>query len=349
VTRRRVTVLPGDGIGPEVTEQAVLVLDALGAAVEFDVLDHVNADTFLASGVALSEEDFKRIAASDGCLLGAIGDARAAGTSYARDVLLRLRFELDLYVNYRPVRLLHDRLSPLRDESRRAIDCVIVRENSEGLYAGIGGSLRGHTGHEVAVDTEMTTYRGVSRVIAFALAAATRAVCMVDKANAVPNGGRVWQRCWREAVATREDLATSHLYVDAAAMRLVADPGAFDVLVTNNSYGDILSDLAAQLAGGVGIAASANLNPDSGFALCEPVHGSAPDLAGTGAANPIGAVLSAALLLDRFGHAEQADAVRAAVADTVARRRCTADLGGSLSTAEAGAAIRAALGGGGAR
>jgi len=338
-----ISVLPGDGVGPQVIEQALLTLDALDTGIGFDVLDHVNANTFLAEGTALSEVDFERVGASAGCLLGAIGDPRTAGTAYARKVLLRLRFDLDLYVNYRPVRLLHDRLSPLRDAARRPVDCAIVRENSEGLYAGVGGALRGHTEHEVAVDTEMTTYHGVSRVIGYAMSVATRAVCMVDKSNAVPNGGKVWQRCWRDAVADRPDLATSHLYVDAAAMRLVADPTEFDVIVTNNSYGDILSDLAAQLAGGIGTAASANINPHNGFVLCEPVHGTAPDIAGTGTANPIGAILSAALLLDGLGYREQAEAVRAAVAGTVARHRCTADLGGGLDTADAGAAIRAAL------
>ena len=338
-----VTVVPGDGIGPEVTEQALLVLAAVDPGIRLDVLDHVNAGTFLATGVALSEADLRRVGDSAGCLLGAVGDPRADGTPYARDVLLRLRSELDLYVNYRPARLLHDRLSPLRAPERRGIDCVVVRENSEGLYAGVGGALRRRTDHEVAVDTEVTTHRGVVRIVDFALSAATRAVCMVDKANAVPNGGAVWQRCWRDATARRPDLEFSHLYVDAMAMRLVTDPTAFDVIVTNNSYGDILSDLTAALAGGIGVAASANLNPDTGFALCEPVHGSAPDIAGTGTANPVGAVLGAALLLDRLGRADAARAVRRAVDDTVARSRCTPDLGGTLDTAAAGAAIRAVL------
>ncbi|NUT48890.1 MAG: isocitrate/isopropylmalate dehydrogenase family protein [Saccharothrix sp.] len=335
-----ITVLPGDGIGPEVVEQALLVLEAVEPGLRPDVLDHVNAGTFLATGVALSEADVRRVGDSAGCLLGAVGDPRVDGTSYARDVLLRLRSSLDLYVNYRPARLLHDRLSPLREPARRGIDCVVVRENSEGLYAGIGGTLRDD---EVAVDTEITTYRGVARVVDFALSAATRSVCVVDKANAVPNGGAVWRRCRREAAARRPDLEVTHQYVDAMAMRLVTDPTAFDVIVTNNSHGDILSDVTAALAGGLGVAASANLNPDSGFALCEPVHGSAPDIAGSGTANPVGAILSAALLLDRLGHADAARAVRRAVDDAVARSRCTPDLGGSLDTAAAGAAIRAGL------
>jgi 3-isopropylmalate dehydrogenase len=339
----RITVIPGDGIGPEVTEQALLLLDTFGLDLDFDVLDHVNADTFLATGVALSDVDFKRIADSAGTLLGAVGDPRVAGTRYARDVLLRLRFDLDLYVNHRPVRLAHDRLSPLRRAGRRGIDCAIVRENTEGLYVDIGGALRARTDAEVAVDTEVTTHLGVSRVIDFAMSVASRAVCMVDKSNAVPNGGRVWQRVWRAACAGHPDLRTSHLYVDVAAMRLVQDPTQFEVIVTNNSYGDILSDLAAELAGGLGTAASVNLNPGTGFGLYEPVHGSAPDIAGTDTANPIGAVLSAALLLDRLGHTAEAAAVRTATDRTVADGRCTADIGGSLGTRAAGEAIRDVL------
>jgi 3-isopropylmalate dehydrogenase len=340
----RITVIPGDGIGPEVTEQALLVLGTFDLGLEFDVLDHVNAGTFLSTGVALSDVDLKRITGSAGTLLGAVGDPRAAGTRYARDVLLRLRFDLDLYVNHRPVRLPDARLSPLRRAGRREIDCSIVRENTEGLYVDIGGALRSHTDAEVAIDTEVTTHLGVSRVIDYAMSAASRAVCMVDKSNAVPNGGRVWQRLWRAACAERPDLETAHLYVDVAAMRLVQDPTQFEVIVTNNSYGDILSDLAAELAGGLGMAASVNLNPGTGFGLYEPVHGSAPDIAGTDTANPIGAVLSAALLLDRLGHRDEAAAVRAATDRTVADGRCTADIGGSLGTRAAGEAIRDLLG-----
>ncbi|MFD7505031.1 isocitrate/isopropylmalate dehydrogenase family protein [Streptomyces sp. NPDC059850] len=336
---RRIAVLPGDGIGPEVVAEALRVLEAVAPELETDVLSHVSADTFLATGTALSDKDFARVADSDGALLGAVGDPRVTDPGYARDVLLRLRFELDLYVNHRPATLLHDRLSPLRDAARRAIDCTVVRENTEGLYAGIGGALRGGTEHETAVDTEVSTHRGVSRAMDFAFAHATRSVTLVDKANAVPNNGALWQRCFREASARRPELPTRHLYIDAAVMHLVEDPTAFDMIVANNSHGDVLSDLTAQLAGGMGTAASANLNPETGFVLCEPVHGSAPDLAGTGTANPLAAILSAALLLDRASRGTEAAAVRDAVGRTIAKRLCTPDLGGSLSTSEAGSAV----------
>jgi 3-isopropylmalate dehydrogenase len=221
---------------------------------------------------------------------------------------------------------------------------VVVRENTEGLYAGIGGALRPGTEAEVAIDEEISTHLGVTRVLDYAFGIARREVCMVDKSNAVPNGGRLWQRCWRAAVDRHPDVPCRHLYVDTAAMKLVEDPSAFDVIVANNSYGDILSDLTAQLAGGLGTAASANINPLTGAGLYEPVHGSAPDIAGTGAANPIAAISSAALLIDHAGYNAEAAAVRKAITAAVAAGRCTPDLGGTLTTEQAAAAIRAELG-----
>ncbi|GLZ27981.1 3-isopropylmalate dehydrogenase [Lentzea sp. NBRC 105346] len=339
----RVAVIPGDGIGPEVTEQALGTVASLGLDIEFDVLDHVNASTFLRTGSALSDADFRRVARGDSALLGAVGDPRVTSPEYARGVLLRLRSGLDLYVNQRPARLPHDDLSPLRDPAKRGIDCIVVRENTEGLYSGVGGALHVASGHEVAIDTEISTARGVSRIIDHAFGIARRSVCMVDKSNAVPSGGALWQRTWRSIADRHPDVVSWHLYADVAAMRLVSDPGEFDVIVTNNSFGDVLSDLAAEVAGGLGTAASINLNPGSGFALCEPVHGSAPAIVGTGTANPIGAILSAALLVGHLGHPAEAEAIRAAVDRAIAAGRRTPDLGGSLSTQQAGDAVRAEL------
>jgi 3-isopropylmalate dehydrogenase len=339
-----IIVIPGDGIGPEVTEQALRTLDALGLGLEFELFDHVNAETFLATGTALTDSDFERVRASGQVLLGAVGDPRTDGTPYARGVLLRIRFELDLFVNHRPARLLDERLSPLRAGTPRGIDCVIVRENTEGLYAGIGGTLRAGTDQEVAMDVEVGTCLGVSRVLDYAFGIARTGVCMVDKANAVPNGGRLWQRCWAAAQRAHPQVPASHEYVDAAAMKLVSDPARFDVIVAGNSHGDILSDLAAEVAGGLGTAASANINPLTGAGLFEPVHGSAPDLAGSGTANPVGAILSGALLLDRLGYGAEAQALGRAVETAVRAGRCTRDLGGTLSTGQAAAAIRAELG-----
>ncbi|MFI0976462.1 isocitrate/isopropylmalate dehydrogenase family protein [Streptomyces sp. NPDC021093] len=338
-----IVVVPGDGIGPEVTAEAVLTLQELGTGLEFTFLEDINADRFLKTGVALTDAELERIRAAGTVLFGAVGDPRVTSTEYARGVLLKMRTELDLYVNLRPAVLLDDRLSPLRGEDRRDIDCVVVRENTEGLYSGIGGTLRPGTPDEIAVDQEVSTHLGVSRVIEYAYSIARRSVCMVDKSNAVRSGGRLWQRCWQEARGRHPEVASSHLYVDAAAMRLVTDAPSFDVIVTNNSYGDILSDLTAELAGGIGTAASANINPQTGMGLYEPVHGSAPDIVGKGLANPAGAVLSAAMLLRDRGFTAESEALHKAVRTTLAARRCTPDLGGTLTTREAGAAIRAAV------
>lgn len=337
-----ITVIPGDGIGPEVTQQATETLEALGLGLDMDVLDHVNAETYLRTGTALSDRDLARVRASASTLLGAVGDPRV-GIDYARQVLLRLRVELDLFVNYRPARLFHDRLSPLRRPEHRPIDCVIVRENTEGLYSQAGGVLRAGTEHETALDVDINTFHGVSRILDFAFSIATRSVCMVDKSNAVRHGGQLWQRCFRDLAGLHTELETTHEYVDAAAMKLIADPTRFDVIVANNSYGDILSDLAAELAGGLGTSASANINGTTGFGLFEPVHGTAPDIAGHGIANPIGAILSAALLIERLGHTSEAQAVRNAVNAAIEAGQVTPDLGGQLSTKDAGAAIRAHL------
>ncbi|EFG10702.1 Putative dehydrogenase [Streptomyces clavuligerus] len=341
---RTITVIPGDGIGPEVIGPALDVLVALGLDLRFDVIEEVNAHRYLRDGTALSDADFARVRSSAATLLGAVGDPRLRDTGYARGVLWRLRSGLDLYANYRPARLWHERLSPLRDAARRPIDCVVVRENTEGLYSGIGGGTATGTAAEVALDTDLSTHRGVSRIIDFAFSVARRGVCLVDKASAIPHGGRLWQRCWREAVARHPRCATSHLYADTAALRLAEDPTVFDVIVTNNTYGDILSSLTAALAGGIGLAPSASLNPGTGFGVFEPMHGSAPDIAGTGTANPLGAILSAALLVEHLGHGEEAGAVRRAVAAAVAAGRTTPDIGGALGTREAGAAVLAELG-----
>lgn len=339
----KIAVIPGDGVGPEVTEEAIRTIDALGLGLRFDVLDHINANTFLRTGIAMGDDDVERVRAVGSVLFGAVGDPRVETTAYGAGVLLRLRRELDLYANLRPAFLLDDRLSPLRHERHRALDCVVVRENTEGLYAGIGGTLRGGTSDEVAVDQEISTRLGVRRVLDYAFTLASREVCMVDKSNAVPFGGQLWTRCWREAAAQHPGTATRHLYVDAAAMLLVADPTQFDVIVTNNSYGDILSDLTAALAGGPGVAPSVNINPGTRAGLFEPVHGSATALAGRDEANPVAAILSAALLIERLGFSEEAAGVRRAVRAAVAARRCTADIGGGLGTREAGQAIRAEL------
>lgn len=291
-----ITVIPGDGIGPEVVECALQVVDALGTGLAIDVLDHVGADRYRRDGLA-------RVSASSAVLSGAVGQPD-----------------------------LEDKL-----------DCVVVRENTEGLYSGIGGNLRTSSPQEVAIDADVNTWHGVSRIVDFAFSTARREVCLVDKANAVRAGGRLWQECCRQATERHAGTAARHLCIDAAAMKLVTEPDRFDVIVASNSYGDIPSDLAAALAGGIGLAPSASLNPETGFGMFEPVHGSAPDIAGKGVANPFACLITAGLLLQHLGYDAEAAAIDAAVAGAIAAGRVTADLGGSLGTQEVTRAVLAAL------
>jgi 3-isopropylmalate dehydrogenase len=293
---------------------------------------------------AMSEQTFRTAAAAHAILFGAIGDPRVPDVGYPADVLLRMRFELDLYVNLRPARLYDDRLSPVRDPQRRGIDLTIVRENTEGLYVGMGGRFKRGTDQEVAIQEDLNTYRGVTRIIEHAFTLATEKVCMVDKSNALPHAGGLWQDRWTEVKARYPGLDTRHLYVDAAAMELVRDPTQFEVVVTGNLFGDILSDLTAALIGGMGLAPSANVNPETGRGMFEPVHGSAPTIAGKGIVNPFGAILTGAMMVSHLGHAEAAKRIEEAVIGAIRAGECTRDLGGSLSTAEAGTAVVRRLG-----
>ncbi len=340
---KQVAVVPGDLAGQEVVPEAVRVLRALGLGYEFEEFE-VGAGPLLRGEPAMSEATFQEIARADAILFGAIGDPRVPDVGYPAQVLLRMRFELDLYVNLRPARLYDDRLSPLRDPSRRGIDLVIVRENTEGLYVGMGGRFRRGTPEEVAVQEDLNTYRGVSRILEYAFGRARRRICMVDKSNAMAHAGGLWQDCWAHLRALHPDLEARHLYVDAAAMELVRDPTRFEVLVTGNLFGDILSDLTAALVGGMGLAPSANLNPETGKGLFEPVHGSAPDIAGKGVVDPLGAILSAGMMVEHLGDEEAAKRIEQAVIGAIRSGECTRDLGGSLSTREAGDAVLRRLG-----
>jgi len=276
---------------------------------------------------------------ADAILFGAVGDPRLDDAAYLAGVLLRLRFELDLYVNLRPAKLFDDRLSPLRREDRRKMDLLIVRENTEGLYVGMGGRFKKGTEHEVAIQEDLNTYAGVTRILEYAFGAANREVVMVDKSNAMTHAGGLWQQQWKAVSKKHPKVKTRHLYVDAAAMQLVRDPTQFDVIVTGNLFGDILSDLTAELIGGMGIAPSGNVNPETKRGLFEPVHGTAPDIAGRGVVNPIGAILSASMMVRHLGHTEMAKAIEGAVESAIRAGECTRDVGGSLSTSECGDAI----------
>jgi 3-isopropylmalate dehydrogenase len=254
-------------------------------------------------------------------------------------VLLRLRFELDLYVNLRPAKLYDDRLSPLRREERRGIDLLIVRENTEGLYVGMGGRFKKGTDQEVAIQEDLNTHLGVTRIIDYAFGVAKREVVMVDKSNAMTHAGALWQERWKAVAVQHPGVKTRHLYVDAAAMQLVRDPTQFDVIVTGNLFGDILSDLTAELIGGMGVAPSGNINPETKRGLFEPVHGTAPDIAGKGVVNPIGAILSASMMVRHLGQTDMANAIEGAVESAIRAGDCTRDLGGNLGTREVGDAV----------
>ena len=335
---RRVAVVPGDLAGQEVIPEAVKALRALGLGYEFEEFE-VGAAPLLRGEPAMSERTFEEVSRADAILFGAIGDPRVPDVGYPAQVLLRLRFELDLYVNLRPARLYDDRLSPLRQAERRPLDLLIVRENTEGLYVGMGGRFRRGTPHEVAIQEDLNTYAGVSRIIEHGFRRATRKLCMVDKSNAIGHAGGLWQERWRDLGARHPEIEKRHLYVDAAAMELVRDPTQFEVIVTGNLFGDILSDLTAALIGGMGLAPSANVNPETGRGLFEPVHGSAPNIAGQGIVNPLGAILTAGMMAEHLGDEEAAKRLEVAVVGAIRAGECTRDLGGSLSTSEAGDAV----------
>jgi 3-isopropylmalate dehydrogenase len=336
----RVAVIPGDGIGKDVTAEAVRVLKALGG-VE---LHHFpwGADHYLATGETIPSGGYDTLRSFDAILVGALGDPRVPDNRHARDILLGTRFELDLYVNYRPVRLLDDRLCPLKGRARADVNFVVLRENTEGVYVGVGGRFKPGTADEIAVQEEINTYKGVHRIIRhafeFARAHGLRSVCMADKSNALAQGHALWQRVFREVQAGYPEVQASHFYIDALAMLLVQNPGQFQVIVTNNLFGDILTDIGGALQGGLGMAASGNLHPGR-TSMFEPVHGSAPPLAGKDVANPVGAILSAALMLDNLGRNEDARRVERAVEAAVQAGETTRDVGGTLGTRAAGDAI----------
>ncbi len=335
---KHIAVLPCDGAGKEVVPEAIKVIRATGADFEFQEYD-VNADAFLRTGVPIPPATWSELEKADSILFGAVGDPRVPDPDYLGGVLLRLRFALDLYVNLRPAKLYDDRLSPLRQKDRRQVDLLVVRENTEGLYVGMGGRFKRGTEQEVAIQEDLNTFTGVTRILEYAFRVAHREVVMIDKSNAMTFAGGLWQERWKSVAARHPDVKTRHLFVDAAAMQLVKDPSQFEVIVTGNLFGDILSDLTAELIGGMGIAPSGNINPETGRGLFEPVHGTAPDIAGRGIVNPIGAILSASMMVKHLGHADMAHAIDRAVEAAIRAGECTRDLGGTLSTAECGDAV----------
>ncbi|MDA1001655.1 MAG: isocitrate/isopropylmalate dehydrogenase family protein [bacterium] len=343
----RIAVIRGDGIGNEVVPEAEETLqaaaEAAGLKVEFEQLDW-NSERYLREGSAVPENACDYLRKNfDAILQGAVGDPRVKGPIVHEQILLGIRFGLDLYANIRPSRLWHEDLTPLKNKKAGQIDHVVFRENTEGLYAGIGGFFKLQTSDEVAVQQEIHTYKGVERIIraafSFAQRYGRRKVTMTDKATGLRYAGGIWRRVFDEVRAQFPGIESEARLIDAVCMELIQHPEEFDVLVTNNFLGDILSDVTSGLVGGLGLAPSANLNME-GISLFEPVHGTAPDIAGQGIANPVAAILTAALLLEHLGCAEGAASIRRAVEECIMAGERTRDIGGTLSTRACGDAIR---------
>ncbi len=338
----RIAVVGGDGIGPEVVSVAADVMSAAarkhGLSVALDPWD-LSAERYLREGVAIADAERDRLVNEyDAALLGAFGDPRVPDNAHARDILLGLRFFADLYINFRPCRLLAPRLSPLKDPDP-ATDVAFFRENTEGPYAGLGGSFKTGTRDEVATQESVNTDKGVRRIVRAAFEHAERVgrrrVTLVDKANVLEYEGALWRRIFAEVGADHPAIAQDAMLVDAMAMDLVRRPSRYEVVVTSNLFGDILSDLGAQVTGGLGLAPSGNVHPGS-WAFFEPVHGSAPDIAGRGIANPVAAVGCASLAFEHLGMRDAARDVDRCVADSIRDGVVTPDLGGKATTKEVG-------------
>ncbi|HYK40865.1 MAG TPA: 3-isopropylmalate dehydrogenase [Thermoanaerobaculia bacterium] len=342
----KIALVPGDGIGVDVSREAVKVLEALDSrrSLSLEIVSFPwSADHYLATGETIPAGGFDDLSRNfDAIFMGAFGDPRVPDMKHAADILLGARFQLDLYVNYRPVRCLDDRLCPLKGYSAADVDFVVFRENTEGSYVGTGGNFKKGTPDEVALQEDISTRKGVERIIRYAFEFARdrgrRRVLMADKSNAMRFVGDLWQRTFAAVAREFPQIESSHLYVDALCLQLVRDPRPFDVIVTNNMFGDIVTDLGAALQGGLGMAGSGNIHPGR-ISMFEPVHGSAPKYAGTGKANPFGAILTVALMLEHLGRGAEAREIEGAVAECVRDRRCTFDVGGELSTSQAGDAV----------
>ncbi len=342
---KRIAVIPGDGIGQEVIPQALNVIQASGANVETTMFDW-GADRYLRDGTTVPPDGFAMLERDyDAILAGAFGDPRVKTNIHAKEILLGMRFKMDLYANVRPVRLMDASLCPLKGVDPKDVDFVVIRENTEGVYGDAGGVFKQGTPDEIAIQEDINTRKGVERVIRYAFEYCVQhakfdgsprgRVLMCDKSNAMTHAGGLWQRVFKEVSAEYPKIATQHMYVDALCMQMMRDPRGFDVIVTNNMFGDIITDLAAGLQGGLGMAASGNIHPGK-TSMFEPVHGSAPPIAGKNIANPFGAILTAAMMLAHMGFVAEAAKIEAAVLAAVREKKTTQDVGGTLGTREAG-------------
>jgi 3-isopropylmalate dehydrogenase len=345
ISPKRIAVIPGDGIGRDVIPQALKAMRASRADVELTEFDW-GADRYLRDGMTVPPDGFAMLGRDfDAILAGAFGDPRVTTNIHAKEILLGMRFKMDLYANVRPVRLLDAALCPLKDVEPRDVDFVVIRENTEGVYTDAGGVFKQGTPDEIAIQEDINTRKGVERIIRYAFeycerhtkldGSPRRRVLMCDKSNAMTHAGGLWQRVFKEVSGEHPQIAAQHMYVDALCMQMVRDPRGFDVVVTNNMFGDIITDLAAGLQGGLGMAASGNIHPGK-TSMFEPVHGSAPPLAGKNAANPFGAILTAAMMLGHLGLTREAEKIEAAVLEAVRQKKGTQDIGGTLGTRETG-------------
>ncbi len=348
--RKKVAIIGGDGIGPSVTQEAKLLLeiyrDKAGLPLDLWELD-LGADRYLRDGTTFPKEI--QIAIQRECsavLLGALGDPRVPNLEHARDILFGMRFGYDLYANIRPVRALADRLVPLKGRGAKDIDFVVFRENTEGVYVAMGGQFKRGTPDEVAINEDLNTRKGVERIIRaafeFARTRGKKRVCMADKSNAMRHAHELWLRVFHEVRAQYPEIESQHLYIDALCLLLIQDPSKFEVVVTNNLFGDIVTDLGAAFQGGLGMAASANIHASepTRVALFEPVHGSAPPLAGKDIANPFAALLTAGMLLTHLGWPEEELRIERVVTRAIEEGACTVDVGGKLGTRAAAAWVR---------
>ena len=334
---KKIAVVPGDGIGKEVIAAALRVMQAAQAPVEFTHFDW-SADRYLKDGITVPADGFAMLGRDfDAILVGALGDPRVPSNIHAKEILLDMRFKMDLYANVRPVKLLDASLCPLKGVEPKDVDFTVIRENTEGLYCGMGGVFKQGTADEIAVQEDLNTRKGVERIIRYAFEYARqqrrKKVLMADKSNVMTYAHGLWQRVFKEVAAEYPDIVASHMYVDALCLQMVREPRQFEVIVTNNMFGDIITDLAAALQGGLGMAASGNIHPGR-TSMFEPVHGSAPPLAGKNLANPLGAILTAAMMLAHLGLNDHAARIEAAVLAAVRQKKTTTDIGGSLGAKE---------------
>jgi 3-isopropylmalate dehydrogenase len=339
----KIAVIPGDGIGIDVTKEAVKVLNVFQKRKKLPIkLNHFDygADKYLATGISMPDEQIEEFKEEyHAIFIGALGDPRIPDMAHARDILLGTRFKLDLFVNYRPVRLIDPKLCPLKEKTTEDVNFVVFRENTEGMYAGVGGHLKKKTPEEVAIQTSVNTFKGVERIIRYAFEYAKghdlNMVTMSDKSNALRFEGDLWQRVFENVGKEFPEIEKQHLFIDALVMQMVKRPEQFQVIVTSNMFGDIVTDLGGQLQGGLGLAASGNLHPGK-VSMFEPVHGSAPKYKGKNIANPIAAILSTQLLLEYLGFDHEGKLIENAVVKAIRSDQTTRDLGGKLGTKEVG-------------